>query len=626
MEHKENAFLEQDGMEVPLIWGHDHANPENVLGSIKLENRKDGVYGWGSFNDSARGQAAKEAVQHGDVKYLSIYANKLKQQAGNVLHGIIREVSLVYGGANPGAFIDNAVLQHDDGTWEEIADEANICFFDEILVHADEEKGDKEMADEAKKPENDDRTIQDVIDSMNDEQKNVLYYLVGEAANGAGSDDDDDEVAEHSDTEGEETMKYNAFENGSTRRSNYLSHGDQAAILEMAKDNRVGTFQNAMKIYAEENSLQHDDDDNRANMVGGFLDTDDDQSFTNILPEYKDVKPGAPELITDNMDWVSAVLNKTHKSPISRIRTGYADIRKAEELRAKGYQKGDKKALTGNFKLIRRTTDPQTVYVKNALNKDDVTDITDFDYVSYLYNIDMMMLREELARAIVFGDGREDGDPDRIYPDHIRPIYTDDDIYTIHVDLSEADMSELQGENTDSFFGSNYILAEAMIQTCLYAREKYKGTGTPDMLIDPHWMNIMLLARDMNGRRIFSSKAELAQAMNVGTILSVDYMHDYTRVTENNVTMVPLAIMCNFADYSLGQTKGGEIAHFTQFDIDFNQMKSLIETRKSGALVRPWSAIAIEAPESADLNATFAYPTYVNYGPIPGATGATGET
>lgn len=620
---KQNAFLEQDGMEVPLVWGHDHSNPDNVLGSMKLENRPDGVYGYGSFNDSPRGQSAKEAVKHGDIRYLSIYANKLKQQAGNVLHGVIREVSLVYGGANPGAFIDNAVLQHDDGTWEEIADEANICFFDEILVHADDDKkGADDMADE--------RTIQDVVDSMTDEQKNVLYYLVGEAANGAASDDDEGE-AEHSDDEGEDdTMKYNAFENDSSTRRNYLTHADQGAILEMAKDNRVGTFQNAMKIYMEENFLQHDDPENRADQVGGFVDGDDDQSFTNILPEYKDVRPGAPELVTDDQGWVSVVLNGTHKSPISRIRTGQVDIRKAEQLRAKGYQKGDKKALTGNIKLVRRTTDPQTVYVKNALNRDDIIDITDFDYVSYLYNIDKMMLNEELARAIVFGDGREDGDPERIYPEHIRPIYTDDDIYTIHVDLSEADMSELQGTNTEGYFGDNYILAEAMIQTCLYAREKYKGSGNPIMLIDEHWINIMLLARDLNGRRIFSSKQELATALNVSSIHTVPYMHEYTRVRENEdqttTTMVPLAIMTNFSDYSLGQTKGGEITHFTQFDIDFNQQKSLLETRKSGALTRLWSAIAIEAPEGADLNAKFSYPDYINYGPIPGAKGATGAT
>lgn len=626
---KQNAFLEQDGMEVPLVWGHDHSNPDNVLGSMKLENRPDGVYGYGSFNDSPRGQSAKEAVKHGDIRYLSIYANKLKQQAGNVLHGVIREVSLVYGGANPGAFIDNAVLQHDDGTWEEIADEANICFFDEILVHADDDKkGADDMADEAKK--DDDRTIQDVVDSMTEEQKNVLYYLVGEAANGAGSDDDEGE-AEHSDHEGEDdTMKYNAFENDSSTRRNYLTHADQGAILELAKDNRVGTFQNAMKIYMEENSLQHDDPENRADQVGGFVNTQDDQSFTNILPEYKDVRPGAPELVTDDQGWVSVVLNGTHKSPISRIRTGQVDIRKAEQLRAKGYQKGDKKALTGNIKLVRRTTDPQTVYVKNALNRDDIIDITDFDYVSYLYNIDKMMLNEELARAIVFGDGREDGDPERIYPEHIRPIYTDDDIYTIHVDLSEADMSELQGTNTEGYFGDNYILAEAMIQTCLYAREKYKGSGNPIMLIDEHWINIMLLARDLNGRRIFSSKQELATALNVSSIHTVPYMHEYTRTRENEdtttTTMVPLAIMVNFSDYSLGQTKGGEITHFTQFDIDFNQQKSLLETRKSGALTRLWSAIAIEAPEGADLNAKFSYPDYINYGPIPGAKGATGAT
>lgn len=637
---KENAFLEQDGMEVPLVFGHDHSNPENILGSIKLENRKDGVYGWGSFNDSQRGQAAKQAVQHGDIKYLSIYANKLKQQAGNVLHGIIREVSLVYGGANPGAFIDNAVLQHDDGTWEEIADEANICFFDEIVLsHSDdekEEKGDKDMADEAKKDENDDRTAQDVLDGLSEGDRTLVLDVIGQAyelgkvEKDDNNNDNDDSKAEHSDDEGEDdTMKYNAFENGSTRRSNHLTHGDQVAILEMAKDNRVGTFQNALKIYVEENSLQHDDPENRADQVGGFVDGGGDQSFTNILPEYKDVRPGAPELVTDDQAWVSVVLNKTHKSPISRIRTNHVDIRKAEQLRAKGYQKGDKKALTGNIKLARRTTDPQTIYVKNALNRDDIIDITDFDYVSYLYNIDNMMLREELARAILFGDGREDGDPDRIYPEHIRPVYSDDDIYTIHVDLSQVEMDELQGTNTESYFGSNYILAEAMVQTCLYAREKYKGSN-PDMFIDEHWINVMLLSRDLNGRRIFGSRQELAQALNVNSINTVPYMNEYTRERENEdtttTTMVPLAIMVNLADYSLGQTKGGEITHFTQFDIDFNQQKSLLETRKSGALTRLWSAIAIEAPQGADIATKFAYPEYVDYGPRPGAKGATGAT
>jgi hypothetical protein len=291
-------------------------------------------------------------------------------------------------------------------------------------------------------------------------------------------------------------------------------------------------------------------------------------------------------------------MSKTHKSPISRIRTGQVDIRNAEQLRAKGYQKGNKKAYTGNIELARRTTDPQTVYVKNALHRDDIIDITDFDYVQYLYNIDRMMLNEELATAIMLGDGRQNSDPAKIFPEHIRPIWTDDDLYTIHKDLDLAAMrSELQGSETDSYFGDSYITAEAMIQTVLYAREDFKGTGTPDMFITPHMLNVMLLSKDRNGRRIFSSKAELAAALNVSNIFTAEQFANKTRqVTVDNAvkTKKLVCLIVNLADYSLGSTKGGEVTHFTQFDLDFNQQKSLLETRVSGALTRIYSAIAIE--------------------------------
>lgn len=605
---KPGAFKDMDGMTVPLVWGHDHASPMAVLGNALIEHRDEGPYIYGSFNDSEEGQHAKEAVKHHDVKYLSIYANKLTQNAKDVMHGVIREVSLVYGGANPGAFIDNAVLQHDDGSYDLVDDEAVIFMGDEILVHAEEDGKEKEMAEENKAKEtNKDRTVQDVFDELTEEQKQVVYFMIGEAvkdAKGESDDDDDDEDDEVEHYEGEENaMKYNAFENDQPAR-NYISHADQTQILAAAKDSRVGTFKNALKEYVDDNFIQHDD---AASPVGGFDDTDliDNvyTSFTAMLPEYKDVRPGAPELVTNDQGWISTVMSKTHKSPISRIRTGQVDIRNAEQLRAKGYVKGAKKRYTGQIELARRTTDPQTVYVKNALHRDDIVDITDFDYVQYLYNIDRMMLNEELATAIMLGDGRQVSDPDKISPEHIRPIWTDDDLYTIHRDLDlETLRNELQGHETDGFFGENYITAEAMIQTVLYAREDFKGTGTPDMFITPHMLNVMLLSKDRNGRRIFSSKAELASSLNVGNIYTAEQFADKTRtVTIDNVvhTKKLVCLIVNLADYSLGSTKGGQVTHFTQFDLDFNQQKSLLETRVSGALTRIYSAIAIEEDVTA---------------------------
>ena len=596
---KPGAFKDMDGMTVPLVWGHDHESPMAVLGNALIEHRDEGPYIYGSFNDSEEGQHAREAVRHHDVKYLSIYANKLQQNAKDVMHGVIREVSLVYGGANPGAFIDNAVLQHDDGSYDLVDDEAVIFMGDEILVHAEDDGKEKEMAEEtkAKETKNDDeRTVKDVFDEMTEEQKQVVLYMIGEAVKDAKGGSGDS--AEHSEGE-ENTMKYNAFENDQQNTRNYISHADQEQILAAAKDNRVGTFKNALKEYVEDNFIQHDD---TASPVAGFDDVDkiDDvyTSFTAILPEYKDVRPGAPELVTNDQGWISTVMNRTHKSPISRIRTGQVDIRNAEQLRAKGYVKGRKKAYTGNIKLARRTTDPQTIYVKNALHRDDIVDITDFDYVQYLYNIDRMMLNEELATAIMLGDGRDDADPDKIFPEHIRPIWTDDDLYTIHRDLDLATLrNELQGTETNSFFGENYLTAEAMIQTVLYAREDFKGTGTPDMFITPHMLNVMLLSKDRNGRRIFGSKAELATALNVGNIFTAEQFADKTRTvtvegTEHTKKLICLIV--NLADYSLGSTKGGQVTHFTQFDLDFNQQKSLLETRVSGALTRIYSAIAIE--------------------------------
>ena len=585
---KKDAFKSQNGVTVPLVWMHNHNDPNNVLGFAHLENRDDGVYAYCEFNETENGKTAKELVKHGDVRSLSIFANQLKQTGKDVIHGIIREVSLVLAGANPGAFIDE-VLAHGDGETDGL-----IIGYDEMIMgyleHSDDKKPDQKESSEDEKQgeEKSDKTMEEVFDTLTEEQKTVVYAMIGDAAeNGSVSENEEESKG------GDETMKHNVFENDQRDNKNYLSHADQEAILKLAKTSNVGSFQTALEIYANDNALQHDA------LASGFAQTGDG-NVSWLFPEYKDVRPGAPELITSDQGWITTVMNKVHKSPIARIRTSQVDIRNIDTLRAKGYTKGKQKLQAGNFKLVRRTTDPQTVYVKNALHRDDIVDITDFDYVAYLYNIDRMNLNEELATAIMLGDGRDDGDEGKIDPEHIRPIWTDDDLYTIHVDLDiAAAKKELQGTNTGANFGENYIIGEAMIDTSLHARESYKGTGTPDLFITPHMLNQMLLARDQNGRRIYSSKAELATALNVGSINTAEQFEGKTRTTSDHKKKKLVAIIANLADYSLGATKGGEIIHFTQFDIDFNQEKSLLETRCSGALTRVYAAIVIEEDVTA---------------------------
>lgn len=584
---KKDAFKDNDGQTVPLVYNHQHNDVNNVLGHALLENRGEGVYAYCSFNNTEAGQTAKELVQHGDVASLSIYANKLKQVGGDIIHGIIRELSLVLAGANPGAYIDTVMAHSEDGS-EEAIESLEASWNENIMIHsADSKKEEKEMADESEKkttePDEGEETVADVFNTLNEKQKTVVYAMIGQALKDGGDSDDEDD-------EGGNEMKHNVFDQEDTQKGGVLSHADQESIVAMAKTSQVGTFQTALEIYAQDNQLQHDA------ISSGFVQTGDG-NVTTLFPEYQDVRPGAPELLTNDQGWISVVMSKVHKSPISRIRTGQVDIRKIDELRAKGYKKGKQKALTGNFKLVRRTTDPQTIYVKNALHRDDIIDITDFDYVQYLYNIDKMMLNEELATAMMLGDSRDEGADDKIAPDKIRPIWTDDDLYTIHVDLDiNKAKTELQGTGTGVSFGENYIYAEALINTVLYARENYKGSGTPDFFMTPHMLNVMLLARDMNGRRIYSSKAELASALNVGNIYTAEQFEGKTRTTSDAKKKKLLGIIVNLADYSLGATKGGEVTHFTQFDIDFNQEKSLLETRCSGALTRVYSAIAIEEP------------------------------
>lgn len=606
---RKNAFKDCDGKQIPLVWNHNHYDPLNVLGHAVLEHRDEGVFAYGYFNDTEAGKTAKQLTKHGDISSLSIWANSLKQKSNDVLHGAIREVSLVLAGANPKAYIES-VISHG-----ELIDDEAIIYFDEplslqhsdegvdddffedeeindSLQHSEEKKEDKSKTE--KQPEENEETVAEIFDTLNEKQKKVVYSLVGTALQETDEDeevehsDETEEVLQHSD-EGGTIVKRNVFDKTEENtEQGYLSHAEQSNILEMAKKSNVGSFKRALEIYSEENNveLMHAD-------ISGFAQTGDG-NVTTLFPEYKDVRPGAPELITDDQGWITTVLNKVHKSPISRIRTKQVDIRKIQELRAKGYKKGSKKTITGNYKLVTRTTDPQTVYVKNALHRDDVVDITDFDYVQYMYSIDKLMLKEELATAIMLGDGRDEGDADKIQPEHIRPIWTDDELYTLHVDLDlDATKSELQGTNTGANFGANFITAESMVNTILYSREKYKGSGTPDLYITPHMLNVMLLARDINGRRIYSSTAELASSLNVSAIHTAEQFEGKTRTTDGKTKKL-LAIICNLSDYSLGATKGGEITHFTDFDIDFNQLKSLLETRCSGALTKVQSAIVIE--------------------------------
>lgn len=580
-----DAFKDQDGTEVPLVWNHMHGDPSMVLGIAYLENRPEGVYVYGSFNNNEKSRDAKEAMSHGEIKSLSIWANRLVENGNNVAHGTIREVSLVLAGANPGAYIDS-ILKH--SFIED--DEAIFCMDDPLeLYHSDEDKKDDDKKEESsEKKSEDDKTLQDVVDTFNEEQKKVFYALLMDAL-------EQGDKSEEKDSKEDSEMKQNAFDQETkTQNSNgVICHADQEAILDAAKKQR-GSFRSFLNAYIEDHELQHDDTAG----VSGFTSYPSGATPAGVdllFPEYHNVRSGAPELITDDTNWVSVVLNKVHKSPFSRIRTSQVDIRNIAALRARGYKKGTQKEIAGNYALVKRETDPQTVYVKSALNRDDIVDITDFDYVDYQYKIDRAQLNEELATAILLGDGREDDADGKIDPVHIRPIYGDDALYTIYQDLGEF-TSDINGDFSDNF-GENYKYAEGVVAAVLNGKIDFRGTGKPDMFCTQEFVNKMLLARDLNGRRLYKDEAELATTIGVGNIYPVSKMSGLNRTKGSGQTAKTMnldAIIVNLADYSLGSTKGGQITHFTQFDIDFNQEKSLLETRVSGAPTRIKSAIVIE--------------------------------
>lgn len=580
---RKDAFKHNDGRTVPLVWNHQHNDPFNVLGHALLENRDEGVYAYCTFNDTESGKAAKIYVEHGDINQLSIYANKLKQQGANVIHGEIRELSLVMAGANPGAFIDS-IIKHGEDSEEE----AIIYTGEDIsLYHAEEPKEDTKVAEEAKKTDGD-KTLSDVFDTLNEEQKTLFYAMVGQALEDAGAEDDDDE--------GDDEMKQNAFDKDNYTSENVLSHADQETILAMAKQSNIGSFKRALQLFAEEHNMMAHSDDG----IGVFED------YSVLFPELELITKGEPEtLYKYDQSWVKPALNKIHKSPFSRIRTRHADARLAE-LKAKGYQKkGDQKKIMNQITMINRETTPQTIYIKDALHRDDIIDVTDFSILAYQWAVMRTMLDETMVLAAMVGDGRELDDPDKIKEGNIRPIWKDNEEYTIHYDVDiEKARQELQGSDTSVHFGENYIYAEAIITAALYAREKFKGTGTPDFYCTPHLVNIMLLARDLNGRRIYDSKSDLAKALNCGSIVEVEQFEGLTRTvetedaTEHSVagTKKLLGLFVNLNDYTFGSTKGGEITRFEDFDMDINLKKFMLETRLSGSLYKLKSAIALEEP------------------------------
>lgn len=622
-----DAFIDDDGAQVPLVWNHQHNDAHNVLGHALLKNMDEGVYAYCKFNNSESGNMGKELVRNGDVNQLSIYANKLKQQGGNVIHGAIREVSLVLAGANPGAYID-AIMCHGDNS-----DEAGIIYTGEdiVLAHSEDatseeentlehayktdkkpettsEGGNKkeevkmaesetkkeEMKEEPKK----EKTVKDVFDTFTEEQKTVVYALIGQALEDAGvSDDEEDDEMKHSEG-GNDSMYTNVFDRNAAQPANVLSHADQEEILKMAKAPGM-TLKSAIEMYASEHSeaLSHSI---AVNDIGI-------KDIGMLFPDFKDAKPGAPELLERDHDWVNQVLTKAHKSPVSRVRTKQIDAR-AAEIRATGYSKRNmEKTISVNMKVLMRTTDPQTIYFRDALHRDDVVDITDFDVVAYQRNVMKRNLEEEVARAALIGDGRQDTDQDKISEDHIRPVWKDADLYTIKASVDVDGMkTKLQGTNTGANFGDEYIKTEAIIAASLQAREKYKAKGVPDFYCTPHLLNTMLLARDLNGRRIYDSADDLAKVLRVNNIYTVEQMEGLSREAdpakseETGKKFNLLGIFVNMANYQFGSTKGGEITSFEDFDIDFNQYKYLMETRLSGALTDVYAAIALEQPVSAD--------------------------
>ena len=550
---RKGAFKEQDGKVVPLVYMHNHEDISDVLGHALLEDREEGVYAYCSFNDTENAKAAKEQVRHGDIRNLSIYANHLKQRSGEVLHGVIREVSLVLAGANPGAVIDfPEELSHSDD--DDAETEAFIWNKEEIsLAHAEE--GVQPMPN-ANEPA--DRTIQEVYDSMDDEQKNVVHFLIGKALEQAGED------VQHSDNDGEdeEALKHNVFDNDTPQTS--LSHEDMQKIF--ANGKRLGSLKAAVEEAMADGIIQHD-----VMNADGSVQTYGMANIDYLFPDYRTLQ-NQPEFIRRDTEWVSTVMNGVRHSPFSRIKTVFANIT-MEEARARGYIKGHRK-VEEVFSLLKRTTDPQTVYKKQKLDRDDVIDVTDFDVVAYMKGEMRGMLDEEIARAILIGDGRLASDEDKIQEAHIRPIATDDELFTVRIPVTAG---------TD-----DAATAKAIIRAMIKNRKQYKGSGNLTFFTTEDWLSEMLLLEDGFGHALYNDVNALATKLRVNRIVPVQLLEGQT---VNGAPLVGIAV--DLKDYNVGADKGGAVAMFDDFDIDYNQMKYLIETRCSGALIRPFSAMVV---------------------------------
>lgn len=538
---RKDAFADCDHTIVPLVYQHDHNSPNNILGHALLENREEGVYMYGSFNNSAAGQDAKAAVEHGDITQMSIYANKLKQVGGNVMHGIIREVSLVLAGANPGAVIEFPVLSHSD-------DDDDICECiiktgENILIHSNNEE---ENMDE--------KTIEDILNTMNDEQREAVDYLVGAAAILADEDDEDDEDYEEGDEN--KDMKHNAFDMTMGDSNDALMHDALDTILSDGK--RFGSLRESFLAHAEDYGID---------------------SIDYLFPDAQNVTD-TPQFIKRETEWVADFMNRTHHTPFSRIKSLFANITE-DEARAKGYIKGKYKKEEV-FSLLKRTTTPTTIYKKQKLDKDDVNDITDFDVVTWIKAEMRLMLDEEIARACLVGDGRLASSDDKINETNIRPIWTDEDLFTIKALVS------VKSTDTDDVKAKNFI------KTAIKARKNYKGSGTPTLYTTADVITDCLLIEDGVGRRIYNTINDLATALRVSKIVECEVMEGLSR-NDSGTTKNLMGIIVNPTDYNIGADKGGSVNMFDDFDIDYNQMKYLLETRCSGALVKPYSAIAIES-------------------------------
>ena len=554
-----DAFKGNDGQTVPLVWNHQHNDPFNVLGHALLKNCEDGVYSYCKFNDTESGQAAKQLVEHGDVTALSIYANQLKQQGGNVLHGAIREVSLVLAGANPGAYIDSIISHGEESDEEAIiytGEDITLSHAEdenseegESLKHADENKGEtNKMEEETKKPQNqeDEETVEDVWNTLSEKQKTVVYAIIGQALEGDDGEDENNQ-------QGEDQMKQNVFDKDD--QNNSLSHDAMDTIIGDAK--RYGSMKESFLAHAEEYGIENID---------------------YLFPEAKAESP-VPGFIKRDTGWVSKVMAGVTHSPFSRIKSLFADITE-DDARAKGYIKGNLKKEEV-FSLLKRSTTPTTIYKKQKMDRDDVVDITDFDVVAFLKSEMRLMLDEEIARAILVGDGRLSSSDDKINEQNIRPIWKDDDLYTIKQTVNVANGA------------SDSDKAKEFIKSVIKSRKNYKGSGEPTLYTTEDVLTDCLLLEDTTGRVIYDSVEKLRNTLRVKEIVTVPVMEGLSRMSgSDNLDL--MGIIVNLKDYKVGADKGGAINMFDDFDIDYNQQKYLIETRCSGALVKPYSAIALE--------------------------------